>query len=313
MKKFSRCVLILILILILSAAGGYAYEDSKIIPMYTSMTQLYVVPGTANEASVRASNGGLKDDFMIVFKSSVVIADAQKTLGTSEDIASYLTISSPPNSNIVQITCTNPDQATAKNYVDAVAKTAIKTTTIIPVQSIQILSEGTTTNVSVKPDLMKKTLKIAGVSGVACLIVEILVLLVLSAFKKPNDHSDDEFEYERHYGSYAALGSRQTGLLTATDAKASEVNVPKKAVEEAASSKAGDFEMGDGDMNDILAEFDEDYAEDEDMQDVDAAFDYVAASAEQNEQDEKTESEEAPVHKTSQLTSSAQILGTIKK
>ena len=65
MKKFSRCVLILIIVAILSGAAGYVYENKKIIPMYESTTQLYVVPGEENEASIRANNGGLKDDFTI--------------------------------------------------------------------------------------------------------------------------------------------------------------------------------------------------------------------------------------------------------
>lgn len=151
--------------------------------MYTSTTQLYVVPGEENEATVRAVNGGLKDDFIIVFKSNVVIQEAQRIAGTSEDIASYLTVSSPANSNIVEITCTNPDQNTAKQYVDAVAKTALKTTSIIPVKSIQILSEGTSTNTPVKPDLYRNTLMIAGACGAVCAVLEIIIVLILCAFK----------------------------------------------------------------------------------------------------------------------------------
>ena len=77
MKRFSRCVLILILVAILSGVGGYMYENKMIYPMYESTTQLYVVPGEENEASIRANNGGLKEDFTIIFKSSVVISAAQ--------------------------------------------------------------------------------------------------------------------------------------------------------------------------------------------------------------------------------------------
>lgn len=238
MKKFARCVLILIFVIIVSGACGYFYEDKTLTTMYTSTTQLYVVPGEENEATVRAVNGGLKDDFIIVFKSNVVIQEAQRIAGTSEDIASYLTVSSPANSNIVEITCTNPDQNTAKQYVDAVAKTALKTTSIIPVKSIQILSEGTSTNTPVKPDLYRNTLMIAGACGAVCAVLEIIIVLILCAFKKPEDHSDDEFEYEKYYGKYAALRAPQ----------------PQKKYSEPQE------------MKDILEDFDEDYAEeDEDV------------------------------------------------
>ena len=93
-----------VFVIIVSGACGYFYEDQTLTTMYTSTTQLYVVPGEENEATVRAVNGGLKDDFIIVFKSNVVIQEAQRIAGTSEDIASYLTVSSPANSNIVEIT-----------------------------------------------------------------------------------------------------------------------------------------------------------------------------------------------------------------
>ena len=200
MKKFSRCVLILIIVAILSSAAGYVYENKKIIPMYESTTQLYVVPGEENEASIRANNGGLKDDFTIIFKSSVVISAAQRIAGTSEDIAQYLTVSSPANSNIVEIKCVNPDQNTAKKYVDAVASTAIKTTSIIPVKSIQILSEGTSSGVSFKPDLYKNTGIIAGTACAVCMFIEIIVCLIMSAFKSKEDDFNHEYEYERRFG-----------------------------------------------------------------------------------------------------------------
>ena len=82
--------------------------------------------------------------------------------GTSEDISEYLTVSSPADSNIVELKVVNPDQNTAKAYVDAVAKTAVKTTTIIPVESMQILSEGTSDGVATKPDLYYYTALIMG-------------------------------------------------------------------------------------------------------------------------------------------------------
>ena len=223
MKKFSRCVLILILVAILSGAAGYVYENKKIIPMYESTTQLYVVPGEENEASIRANNGGLKDDFTIIFKSSVVISAAQRIAGTSEDIAQYLTVSSPANSNIVQIKCVNPDQNTAKKYVDAVASTAIKTTSIIPVKSIQILSEGTSSGVSFKPDLYKNTGIIAGAACAVCMFIEIIVCLIISAFKSKEDDFNHEYEYERRFGRMDYIDHKPQLIETDNDNSTTEL------------------------------------------------------------------------------------------
>lgn len=265
MKKFARCVLILIFVIIVSGACGYFYEDKTLTTMYTSTTQLYVVPGEENEATVRAVNGGLKDDFIIVFKSNVVIQEAQRIAGTSENIASYLTVSSPANSNIVEITCTNPDQNTAKQYVDAVAKTALKTTSIIPVKSIQILSEGTSTNTPVKPDLYRNTLMIAGACGAVCAVLEIIIVLILCAFKKPEDHSDDEFEYEKYYGKYAALRAPQPQQFI-DDKKHEEEKREDDNVKQSHEPQPQKKHSEPQEMKDILEDFDEDYAEeDEDV------------------------------------------------
>ena len=223
MKNFSRCVLILIIVAILSGAAGYVYENKKIIPMYESTTQLYVVPGEENEASIRANNGGLKDDFTIIFKSSVVISAAQRIAGTSEDIAQYLTVSSPANSNIVQIKCVNPDQNTAKKYVDAVASTAIKTTSIIPVKSIQILSEGTSSGVSFKPDLYKNTSIIAGTACAVCMFIEIIVCLIMSAFKSKEDDFNHEYEYERRFGRMDYIDHKPQLIETDKDNSTTEL------------------------------------------------------------------------------------------
>lgn len=223
MKKFSRCVLILIIVAILSGAAGYVYENKKIISMYESTTQLYVVPGEENEASIRANNGGLKDDFTIIFKSSVVISAAQRIAGTSEDIAQYLTVSSPANSNIVEIKCVNPDQNTAKKYVDAVASTAIKTTSIIPVKSIQILSEGTSSGVSFKPDLYKNTGIIAGTACAVCMFIEIIVCLIMSAFKSKEDDFNHEYEYERRFGRMDYIDHKPQLIETDKDNSTTEL------------------------------------------------------------------------------------------
>ena len=223
MKKFSRCVLILIIVAIFSGAAGYVYENKKIIPMYESTTQLYVVPGEENEASIRANNGGLKDDFTIIFKSSVVISAAQRIAGTSEDIAQYLTVSSPANSNIVEIKCVNPDQNTAKKYVDAVASTAIKTTSIIPVKSIQILSEGTSSGVSFKPDLYKNTGIIAGTACAVCMFIEIIVCLIMSAFKSKEDDFNHEYEYERRFGRMDYIDHKPQLIETDKDNSTTEL------------------------------------------------------------------------------------------
>ena len=270
MKKFARCVLILILVVIISGVGGYFYEDNTITPMYESVAQLYVVPGTQSEASIRAKDGGLNKDFMIIFSSNVVIEAAQRIAGTTEDISQYLTVSSPADSNIVELKIVNPDQNTAKTYVDAVAQTAVKTTTIIPVESMQILSEGTSSGVSFKQHLYRNTIFIAGAAGVVCIFIEIIVCLILCAFKKKEDRSDDEYEYEARYGRYVYPRHE----LIDSDAK----RLPHENARKASS-------------DDILAAFDDE--EDDDDEDIDFLTKNVMKKAEADYQKEVAAAKEA--------------------
>ena len=283
MKKFARCILILILVAILSGVGGYIYENNTMTPMYESVAKLYVVPGSQNEASIRAKNGGLNHDFMIIFSSKVVIESAQRLAGTSEDISEYLTVSSPADSNIVELKVVNPDQNTAKAYVDAVAKTAVKTTTIIPVESMQILSEGTSDGVATKPDLYYYTALIMGAACAVCVFIEIVVCLILCAFKKKEDHSDDEFEYEARFGRYAY--PRREYIETEADSTKRIVNDNKRK----ASS------------DDILAAFDDDDDDDE----YDESFLYQSSDNSNASVAESEKTPEAPVMESEEILDEA--------
>ena len=258
MKKFSRCALILIIVTIISAIAGYIFENSPITPMYTSTAKLVVTPGADNEASLRAQNGALKNDFAIVFKSDVVISAAQKTAGTSEDIASYLTVKAVPDSNIIELICTNPDQSTAKTYVDAVAKNALKTTSIVPVSSIQVLEYGNESNNSFKPGLYRNTAVIAGIAAAICLFIELIVVFAIGAFKQEEDNSDDETEYERRFGKYSAKSEMDTYAQDAVNRAIMDAAVTKEMVsDDKIKGKISEEIQDDAQLeDDILADVD---------------------------------------------------------
>ena len=209
MRKFARGILVLLLVTILGGVGSYLYEYNTIKDMYKSVAQLYVVPGEANEATLRAENGGLKDDFSIVLNSDVVLSAAKNLAGTSENLKKYLTVNSVANSNIIELVIVNPDQNTAKTYVDAIAATAVKTTTIIPVESIQILSEGTSTGDSFKPDLMLKTVRLTALVALVTFVLEMLVLFFYLAFRKRPEIEDEYYDYEREYGAKSKKSSNK--------------------------------------------------------------------------------------------------------
>lgn len=80
-----------------------------------SLYQKFMWFGSDSEASIRAKDGGLNKDFMIIFSSNVVIEAAQRIAGTSEDISEYLTVTSPADSNIVELKVINPTRILLKH------------------------------------------------------------------------------------------------------------------------------------------------------------------------------------------------------
>lgn len=225
MRKFSRCALILILVMVLGGVGGLVYGLETIQPMYRSVTELYVVPGADSEASLRSYDGGLNDDFMYIIKNGTIMNDARKRAGTSENIASYIEVETPADSNMLVITCINPDSGTAKTYVDAVAASVVNNIKkSVPIESVTIVSTGTVESEPFRPDIEKYIAMIAAVVALICLLAEVIVLLCMSAFRKKEDNSDDELQYEMNYGKYAALNRDDILMLKNMVAEAAATN-----------------------------------------------------------------------------------------
>lgn len=212
MKKFSRCVLIALLVTILGSVAGYIYESNVTKPVYASTTVLRVTPKAGSDASIRATDGGLNDDFETIFRSESVISSAQRKLGTSEEIAEYLSFETPADSNLIKITCINPDKNTAKNYVDAVAKAAAASYETFPVESIKILSDGTLSSYAYKPDLYRNTAYIGAICFAVSILVEVLICLFIAAFGKKED-MEAETEYERRFGTTASYEPQESRTI----------------------------------------------------------------------------------------------------
>lgn len=277
MRKFSRCVLIVILVTLVGAFAGYLYESSTTTSMYKSKTVLRVVPGSENEASVRAVDGGLNDDFEYIFYGQSVLKAAQTAAGTTENLLDYITVNTPANSNIIEIVCLNPDSNTAKKYVDAFAKAAVKTADSFPVKSIKIMSEGTLSDEPIKPDVYRNTAIIAGLSAVVAIVLELLILMGVSAFKPLDDDSDSETEYERRFGKQSE--SKEEGFLFA-----------KKSETEDVGFDVPDMDIDDYDLDETADELQDD------------AFDEVAAASEQDSVQAKPSSNKK-----------AKVIGRIRK
>lgn len=251
---------------ILSGVGVYFLMDSRITPVYYSSSQIYVITGSESESSLRASDGGLRDDFGYVFKGKDVIYSAQRSLGTSEDLAGYITVKTPPNSNVVEVICKNPDQLTAKKYVDAVVNSAVKNATLIPAQSMTVISEGTIDNTPVKPNFIKYTVALALAASFLWFMVELIIALIIMAFKD-NDSEDDEADYYRNFiRNEAVLYAQNLPEQVKTDVEKKEIKKQSKK-EEKERRMAEDF-LSDYDDDDDFSEIEEDIMEIDVLSDI---------------------------------------------
>lgn len=261
MKRFARYFLVWFVLSILSGVGGYFFLNNYYIaPVYESISTIYVVTGTNSGTSLVATDGGLKEDFSIIFKSSDVISSAQRTAGTTEDLASYITIRTPANSNVLEVVCRNPDQTTAKKYVDAVVTSALKSTSLIPVEKMSVISSGTSTGVAIRPNLLKYTVIFAVFASAAWFIIELFIGMMFCAFRKKED-DDDEADYYRYYGN--ELPENENGEKVPVKAKKNkkskkEAALEAKTEEDTSNDKTGQVDAGkDEEDLDLELELDE--------------------------------------------------------
>lgn len=195
MRKFARRVLIILLCAILGGGVGAVFTLIREPALYTSEAQLYVVPGDS-ESMLRASDGGLKQDFAIVFKSPVVMDTVKASIGTTEDITDNLEVETPANSNIIVLKYSASTAEAARNTVDVIASTAVRTTTIVPVTSISILQQGTVPEKAHHLHLQTNVTRGAGVGAAIAFAACILAALFLNAFRPKREEEEKDMLYK---------------------------------------------------------------------------------------------------------------------
>jgi len=235
MRKFARRVLLILLCAIIGGGIGVVYTLLREPALYTSEAQLYVVPGDS-ESMLRASDGGLKQDFAIVFKSPVVIDTVKASIGTTEDITDNLEVETPANSNIIVLKYSAATAEAAKNTVDVIASTAVRTTTIVPVSSISILQQGTMPEKAYHLHLRANMVTGAGLGAAFSFAACILAALFSNAFRPKREDEEKDMLYKNVLPRLKKLeqnSSQQVLLPGAT----------KEAVAAAAAQIAPDDEL----------------------------------------------------------------------
>lgn len=178
---------IFIIILMGLLFGALAFFRCKffITPQYTSETKLYVLnratDGTTTLTDLQTSTQ-LTKDYQILVTSKPVLNEVIKKLKldmSPEELASAITVTTPSDTRVLQITVTNPDPYKAKEIVDEVAKaSADQICEIMQIEKVNVIEEGNVSTTPISTGIKKNTI-IGALMGIvlACAIVIIRSLL----------------------------------------------------------------------------------------------------------------------------------------
>lgn len=174
-------IIILSGIILASAAG--LISSFVITPMYFSTTKLYILTKSTSITSLADIQLGtqLTQDYMILVKSREVVTKVIANLDlnmTYEQMSDIITVSTPSNTRILEITAQYPNSFIAKNIVDEFAAVSIdRIAMIMETQEPTIVEEGYASPYPATPNTMKNVI-MGGLLG-ALLAVGILVVLHL--------------------------------------------------------------------------------------------------------------------------------------
>lgn len=153
-------------------------------PMYESKSKLYVIKSTDNGATLSdlQFTTKLTQDYMVLIKSRPVVEAVINKVGLSisnESMLSYLSVSNPSNTPILEISIKYSDPTMAKAIVDAFAEESrIFIASIMDTDMPAIIEEGNINAEPVSPNIINNIL-ISGVLGLMLSIGIIVLIYIL--------------------------------------------------------------------------------------------------------------------------------------
>lgn len=228
---------IVIILLVGVIFGLAAFIGSKLLlkPVYQSQTSLYVLnkqnQGTTTLSDLQSSTQ-LTKDYMILVKSRTVTEKVISDLNldtTNERLAKKISVSTPSDSRVLEITVADNDQYEAKRIADKVAEiSADSICDIMQIEKVNVFEEANIPAKPSSPNCMKNAL-IAFVLGLVLAIAVVVIRFVM------NDTINTSEDIEKYLGvSTLALIPLSEDLDDSAEASA------KKKKRKHGSSKKGE-------------------------------------------------------------------------
>lgn len=142
-------ILVIIATGIIVGLAGFLVSKFLITPKYESETKLYVL-NRANDSATTLSDVQLSTqltkDYQILVTSAPVMNQVIKELGLNmkaSELASTISVDTPSDTRVLQITVTSDDRKRAKDIADKVAQVSSKKICdIMKIEQVNVIEEG---------------------------------------------------------------------------------------------------------------------------------------------------------------------------
>lgn len=181
--QFKKRLWIIVLAVLIAAAGSGLFTHYLIQPLYSSTSKLYILTSSTSITSLADIQIGtsLTVDYIQLVQSRPVVDQVIENLNlnrTYEELLEQMDFSNPSNSRILVITAKDPDPVLAKDIVDEFANVSKeRISAIMKTEEPTVVEYGYMEDRPVSPSLKKNT-AIGGLLG-AVLAMGIIAVMYL--------------------------------------------------------------------------------------------------------------------------------------
>ncbi|TAH75065.1 MAG: hypothetical protein EWM47_00730 [Anaerolineaceae bacterium] len=232
---------IIILVGIVAAGVSWVTSYFLITPIYTSSTSVYIINRQSNEKMTLAdlqTGTQLTKDYMFIVKSRPVTEQVIYSLNldmTNQQLADLITVNTPQDTRILEITVKHTDPQMAKLIADFVAKiSAERMVGVMNMESVNIVEEGSLPTIPSTPNVILNTV-LASLVGVVSAAFAVILVYYFNDFIRTSD------DIERY------LNISTLGIIPVEESKGNKKvkKEIKKSLDEAAIT---DWEWEDTDI-----------------------------------------------------------------
>lgn len=193
-------ILVIIATGIIVGLAGFLVSKFLITPKYESETKLYVL-NRANDSATTLSDVQLSTqltkDYQILVTSAPVMNQVIKELGLNmkaSELASTISVDTPSDTRVLQITVTSNDPKRAKDIADKVAQVSSKKICdIMKIEQVNVIEEG---SLSEEPavDIVQKWTLIGLALGIVLSCAVIIIRSMLDDTVKTTEDVEKYFD-----------------------------------------------------------------------------------------------------------------------